>query len=69
MLVELNRRGEQDLAEGATTRNAWLRAAEVALVDLDVATEAITTRAHHHRAVPVQHRPRRLVRTELHLAL
>ena len=41
--------------------DAGLLAADVGLVGLDRAAEALTSGTHHRRAVAVQHRPRRLV--------
>src|SRR5665811_1902108 len=53
----------------AIRKSRRLAAAEERLIDLNIASEPVPARAHHHRAIAVQHRPCGLIRTEPHLAL
>ena len=56
---------ERLLALRAPARQPWLLAADVGLVDLHRVVKALASRAHEHRAQPVQHRPRGLVGADL----
>jgi len=59
--VHLHRDGHDRLRLRLPARHAGLLAADVTLVDLDIAGEAVAVGAHHRRAQPMQHRPRGLI--------
>ena len=61
--------GEDLLAPRATPGQAGLQPADVGLVDLDHAGQPLPVGTDQHRAQPVQHRPRRLIRADLQRAL
>jgi len=57
------------LALGPPTGQSGLLAADVGLVYLHLPRQQLTTGTDQHRAQPVQHRPRRLVRADLQCSL
>ena len=59
--VHLHRDGHDRLRLRLPARHAGLLAADVALVDLDSAGEAVAVGGHHRRAQPMQHRPPGLI--------
>ncbi len=68
-VVSFDGASDKHFPECSTATYARFWAADEGFVDLHVAAEALTTRSHHDRPVPVQHHPRGLDRSQLHLTL
>ena len=62
--LALDRDFDHHLSQRAAPTDPWLWPAEERLVDLDRSAQPLPTRTHHRSAVPMQHRPRRLLRAD-----